>query len=72
MRGEPQPRRRRRRIDDPITETASGCVREPEGTHPPLDFAEHASTRLRHPVQPRVHLPTNIAELSGPALGSVS
>ena len=59
-----------RRIYDPIIDTPSCYVREPEGIHPPLDSPEYKSTQLRHPKQPLIFLPQNITELTGPALGS--
>ena len=39
--------------------------------HPPLDFPDYRSTRLRHPKQPLVHLPHTVTEITGPQLGSV-
>ena len=44
-------------------------AREPEGTHPPLDYPDYRSSALRHPKQPLVYLPHGITELSGPQLG---
>jgi protocatechuate 3,4-dioxygenase beta subunit len=46
-------------------------LREPEGTHPPLDYPPYKSTALRHPKQPLVYLPHTITEITGPQLGSV-
>jgi protocatechuate 3,4-dioxygenase beta subunit len=43
--------------------------RDPDGTHPPLDFAGYRSTALRHPKQPLVVLPHLLTEVTGPALG---
>lgn len=43
--------------------------RDPEGTHPPLDFDGYRSTALRHPKQPLVVLPHLLTEITGPALG---
>jgi protocatechuate 3,4-dioxygenase, beta subunit len=42
---------------------------DPEGTHPPLDWPDYKSTRLRHPKQPLVRLPQTITEITGPQLG---
>jgi protocatechuate 3,4-dioxygenase beta subunit len=50
-------------------ETPTAYVREPEGTHPPLDFPPYKSTELRHPKQPLVYLPHTITEITGPQLG---
>ncbi len=58
-----------RQIYDPIIDTPSSYVREPDGVHPPLNSPEYKSTQLRHPKQPLVYLPQNITELTGPALG---
>ena len=46
-----------------------GFRRDEPGTHPPLDFEEYKSTRLRHPKQPLVYLPHTVTEVSGPQLG---
>ncbi|OXM47637.1 protocatechuate 3,4-dioxygenase subunit beta [Amycolatopsis thailandensis] len=43
--------------------------RDPEGTHPPLDYAGYRSTALRHPKEPLVVLPHLLTEVTGPALG---
>jgi protocatechuate 3,4-dioxygenase, beta subunit len=58
-----------RQIYDPIVDTPSSYVREPEGIHPPLDSPEYKSTQLRHPKQPLIFLPQAMTELTGPALG---
>jgi protocatechuate 3,4-dioxygenase, beta subunit len=42
---------------------------EAPGTHPPLDFPDYRSTRLRHPGQPLVPLPHRLTEVTGPLLG---
>ncbi|HEY2058781.1 MAG TPA: protocatechuate 3,4-dioxygenase subunit beta [Amycolatopsis sp.] len=42
---------------------------DPEGTHPPMDFAGYRSTKLRHPTQPLVLLPQMLTEVTGPLLG---
>ncbi|MCG3756788.1 MULTISPECIES: protocatechuate 3,4-dioxygenase subunit beta [unclassified Amycolatopsis] len=42
---------------------------DPEGTHPPLDYAPYRSTALRHPKQPLVLLPQMLTEVTGPLLG---
>jgi protocatechuate 3,4-dioxygenase beta subunit len=39
--------------------------------HPPLDFPDYRSTRLRHPKQPLVYLPHTVAETTGPQLGEL-
>ena len=39
--------------------------------HPPLDFPDYRSTRLRHPTQPLVYLPHTVAETTGPQLGEL-
>jgi protocatechuate 3,4-dioxygenase beta subunit len=44
-------------------------LRDPEGTHPPLDYAGYRSTELRHPKQPPVPLPQMLTEVTGPVLG---
>ena len=38
-------------------------------THPPLDYPDYRSTRLRHPRAPLVPLPERVTELTGPLLG---
>jgi protocatechuate 3,4-dioxygenase, beta subunit len=38
-------------------------------THPPLDYPDYRSTRLRHPLAPLVPLPELLTELTGPLLG---
>ncbi|MEU3628299.1 protocatechuate 3,4-dioxygenase subunit beta [Amycolatopsis coloradensis] len=43
--------------------------RDPEGTHPPLDYAGYRSTALRHPQEPLIVLPHLLTEITGPALG---
>ncbi|WP_181774853.1 protocatechuate 3,4-dioxygenase subunit beta [Amycolatopsis pittospori] len=43
--------------------------RDPEGTHPPLDYAGYRSTALRHPQEPLIVLPHLLTEVTGPALG---
>ncbi|MEV4316636.1 protocatechuate 3,4-dioxygenase subunit beta [Actinocrispum sp. NPDC049592] len=43
--------------------------KDPEGTHPPLDFPGYGSTKLRHPSRPLVLLPQKLTELTGPLLG---
>jgi protocatechuate 3,4-dioxygenase beta subunit len=50
-------------------DTPDSYAREPDGTHPPLDWEPYKSTRLRHPQQPLVYLPQTITEITGPQLG---
>jgi protocatechuate 3,4-dioxygenase beta subunit len=50
------------------SDTPLGYLREPEGTHPPLDYPPYRSTALRHPRQPLVYLPHTITEITGPQL----
>jgi protocatechuate 3,4-dioxygenase beta subunit len=52
---------------DPDTPLA--YARDPDGTHPPLDFSEYKSTGLRHPEEPLLYLPETITEITGPQLG---
>jgi protocatechuate 3,4-dioxygenase beta subunit len=42
---------------------------EAPGTHPPLDYPDYRSTRLRFPRQPLVALPQRLTEVTGPLLG---
>jgi protocatechuate 3,4-dioxygenase, beta subunit len=49
--------------------TPIAYVREPDGTHPPLDYPPYKSTALRHPKQPLAYLPHTITEITGPQLG---
>ena len=56
-------------IYDPVAETPTSYVREPDGTHPPMDWEQYKSTALRHPKQPLVYLPQTITEVTGPRLG---
>src|SRR5215203_3888384 len=37
--------------------------------HPPLDYPDYRSTRLRQPLAPLVPLPERLTELTGPVLG---
>jgi protocatechuate 3,4-dioxygenase beta subunit len=46
-----------------------GYTPEEPGTHPPLDFPDYRSTRLRHPHRPPVPLPHRLTEVTGPLLG---
>jgi protocatechuate 3,4-dioxygenase beta subunit len=57
------------RVYTRVVETPGNYVREPEGTHPPLDYPPYKSTSLRHPRQPLIYLPHTITEITGPALG---
>jgi protocatechuate 3,4-dioxygenase beta subunit len=59
-----------RQIYDPVVDTPTSYLREPDGVHPPLDYPPYKSTQLRHPKQPLIYLPQSITELTGPALGS--
>jgi protocatechuate 3,4-dioxygenase, beta subunit len=52
-----------------ITDTPTSYIREPDGSHPPLDYPPYRSTALRHPKQPLVYLPHTITEITGPQLG---
>src|SRR5688572_22564131 len=54
-----------------MSETPTRYLPEPEGTHPPLDFADYKSTHLRHPTEPLIYLPQSITEITGPQLGPV-
>src|ERR1700749_4011586 len=58
-------------IYDPIADTPTSYLREPEGAHPPPDFEGYKSTALRHPKQPLVYLPQTIPEITGPQLAPV-
>jgi protocatechuate 3,4-dioxygenase, beta subunit len=49
--------------------TVPGYAREEPGTHPPLDFPDYRSTRLRVPRRPLVPLPHRLTEVTGPLLG---
>jgi protocatechuate 3,4-dioxygenase beta subunit len=53
----------------PRTDTPTSYAREPDGTHPPLDYPPYRSTALRHPTQPLVPLAHTITEITGPRLG---
>ena len=46
-----------------------GYALEGPGTHPPLDYPDYRSTRLRHPGQPLVPLPHRLTEVTGPLVG---
>jgi protocatechuate 3,4-dioxygenase, beta subunit len=37
-------------------------------SHPPLDYPDYKSTRLRHPKQPLIALPQRLTEVTGPVL----
>jgi protocatechuate 3,4-dioxygenase, beta subunit len=43
--------------------------RAPEGTHPPLLSPGYASTVLRAPKDPLIHVPQTLTEITGPLLG---
>src|ERR1700758_2794759 len=60
-----------REIYDPVSETPTSYLREPEGAHPPLDYPGYKSTALRHPKQPLIYLPQTVTEITGPQLGPV-
>src|ERR1700759_958605 len=53
----------------PVVDTPTNYIREPGGTHPPLDYPPYKSTALRHPTQPLIYLPQTISEVTVPALG---
>ena len=53
----------------PTRHPAAGYRRDPDGTHPPLDYPGYKSTALRHPKQPLVLLPHKLTEVTGPLLG---
>ncbi len=55
--------------DRDAEQTPASYAREPAGTHPPLDYPEYKSTRLRHPRARLVYLPQTITEITGPQLG---
>jgi protocatechuate 3,4-dioxygenase beta subunit len=42
---------------------------DPEATHPPLDYPDYRSTRLRAPSRPFVPIPQSLTELTAPAFG---
>jgi protocatechuate 3,4-dioxygenase, beta subunit len=42
---------------------------DPDGTHPPLDYADYKSTALRHPKRPLVPLPHMLTETTAPVFG---
>jgi protocatechuate 3,4-dioxygenase, beta subunit len=52
-----------------MSDTLPSYTREGPGTHPPLDYPDYRSTRLRHPHQPLVPLPHRLTEVTGPLLG---
>jgi protocatechuate 3,4-dioxygenase beta subunit len=56
-------------VATPTRHPAAGYRRDPEGTHPPLDYPGYKSTALRHPKQPLVLLPHKLTEVTGPLLG---
>jgi protocatechuate 3,4-dioxygenase beta subunit len=49
--------------------SVKGYRRDPEGTHPPLQSPEYASTRLRAPRHPPVPLRQTLSEITGPRIG---
>jgi protocatechuate 3,4-dioxygenase beta subunit len=51
-------------------DTPTSYAREPEGSHPPLDYPPYRSSEFRYPKQPLVYLPHTITEITGPQLGS--
>ena len=59
-----------RQIYDPVDETPTSYVREPDDAHPPMDYEGYKSTALRHPKRPLVYMPQTISEITGPQLGA--
>jgi protocatechuate 3,4-dioxygenase, beta subunit len=49
-------------------ELPAGYRRE-EGVHPPLDYPDYRSTRLRAPSKPAIWLPHTLSEVTGPVYG---
>jgi protocatechuate 3,4-dioxygenase beta subunit len=43
---------------------------DPPGTHPPYDYPDYGSTKLRHPTRALHMLPQRLTELTGPAFGT--
>jgi protocatechuate 3,4-dioxygenase, beta subunit len=43
---------------------------DPPGTHPPHDYPDYGSTKLRHPTRPLSVLPQRLTELTGPVFGA--
>jgi protocatechuate 3,4-dioxygenase, beta subunit len=43
---------------------------DPPGTHPPYDYPDYGSTKLRHPTRALHMLPQRLTELTGPAFGA--
>ena len=43
---------------------------DPPGTHPPYDYPDYGSTKLRHPTRALSVLPQRLTELSGPVFGA--
>ncbi|MGW4843767.1 protocatechuate 3,4-dioxygenase subunit beta [Nocardia brasiliensis] len=52
------------------TPAPAGFRRDPDGSHPPLDYPAYASTVLRHPRESLIVLPQRLTELTGPVFGS--
>jgi protocatechuate 3,4-dioxygenase beta subunit len=43
---------------------------DPPGTHPPYDYPDYGSTKLRHPTRALHVLPQRLTELTGPLFGA--
>ena len=43
---------------------------DPPGTHPPYDYPDYGSTKLRHPTRALHVLPQRLTELTGPLFGT--
>jgi protocatechuate 3,4-dioxygenase beta subunit len=43
---------------------------DPPGTHPPYDYPDYGSTKLRHPTRALHVLPQRLTELTGPVFGA--
>jgi protocatechuate 3,4-dioxygenase beta subunit len=56
-------------LDELAADTPLSYLREEPAAHPPLDYRDYRSTRLRHPRHPLVYLPQTITEITGPQLG---
>jgi protocatechuate 3,4-dioxygenase, beta subunit len=61
----------REAIHEQVSDTPRAYERDPEGTHPPLDYAGYRSTSLRHPSEPLIYLPHSASEITGPQLAGL-
>ena len=56
-------------MSDTVRRESGLVLPAPDGTHPPLDYPDYRSTRLRAPKRPFVPIPQALTELTAPVFG---